>query len=161
VVVAAADLWFCDLSGLDQLALTHQTLQAKGGHLAVAEAQPPLSRLIGLMTQHDNRPPIAVHASMAAALSATDVEAYQVDTPPAPIPRHLPRLRELRRVHVPARRPRAARPRPEAADLPPATPTALAIVWARALREQATDRRHALADRLSTTEDGSARRRTA
>ncbi|MEV0386054.1 STAS domain-containing protein [Nonomuraea sp. NPDC050643] len=155
VVVAAADLWFCDLSGLDQLALTHRALQARGGHLAVAEAQPPLSRLIGLMTQHDARPPIAVHASMAAALAATDVEAYQLDTPPAPIPRHLPRVRELRRVRVPAQRPRAARPRrPEPADVPPATPVTPAIVRARALREQAAERQHALADRLNTAEEG-------
>ncbi|GAA3606191.1 hypothetical protein GCM10022419_108810 [Nonomuraea rosea] len=158
MVVAAADLRFCDLNGLHQLARTHQALQAKGGRLAVAAPPPSLSRLIGLMAQHDARPAIAVHPSTAAALSATDVEAYQLNTPPAPIPRHLPRVRELHRVHLPARRPPAARPCPEPADLPPATP---AIGRAQALREQAAERQHTLADRLSAAQDTVTRLREA
>jgi anti-anti-sigma factor len=102
VVVAAAELSFCDLSGLDQLARTHRALRAKGGHLAVAEAQPPLCRLIALQAEHDTAPAIAAYASMAAALSATDVEICQLDGPPAPLPRHLPRVRELRGARAPS-----------------------------------------------------------
>jgi anti-anti-sigma regulatory factor len=159
VVVAAGDLWFCDLNGLDQLALTHRALQAKGGHLAVAEAPPPLCRLIALMAQHDTRPAIAVYASMAAALSATDVETYQIDALPTPMPRHLPRVRELHDVHVPVRHPRAAPPRSEPVappPIPPPPPSATLptpiIIRSRALREQAVHHQQAIADRLSTAQ---------
>ncbi|NUO99123.1 MAG: STAS domain-containing protein [Nonomuraea sp.] len=95
VVVAAGDLWFCDLNGLHQLAATHQAMQAKGGHLAVAEARPPLCRLIELMTEHA-RTAIPVFATMPDALADTDVEIYEATTPIRPVPRHLPRLRGAR-----------------------------------------------------------------
>ncbi|MFB4274572.1 STAS domain-containing protein [Nonomuraea sp. MTCD27] len=95
VVVAAADLWFCDLGGLHQLALTHRALQAKGGHLAVVEARPPLCRLIALWSAYAPAPAFVAYASMAPALSATDVQACQIGGPPAPLPRHLPRVRQL------------------------------------------------------------------
>jgi anti-anti-sigma factor len=95
VVVAAADLWFCDLNGLEQLAITHRALRAKGGQLAVAEPRTPLRRLITLMAEH-TQPAIPLYTSMPEALAATGVETYEM---PAPIPRrHLPRLRPARRV---------------------------------------------------------------
>jgi anti-anti-sigma factor len=94
VVVAAGDLWFCDLNGLKQLSITHRALLAKGGHLAVAEAQPPLSRLIGLMTTQV-QPGIPVYNSMPEALASTDVEVYETTAAPTPVPRHLPSLRGL------------------------------------------------------------------
>ncbi|MEV4803882.1 STAS domain-containing protein [Nonomuraea sp. NPDC049421] len=89
VLVAAADLWFCDLNGLERLTLTHRALRAKGGHLAVAEARPPLRRLIALMGEQADIP---VHATMAEALAAAQVDAYRL---PAPARRHLPSLRGI------------------------------------------------------------------
>jgi anti-anti-sigma factor len=108
VVVAAGDLWFCDLNGLEQLSITHQALRAKGGHLAVAEAQPPLRRLIGLMTTQIP-PGIPVYASMPEALAGTDVEIYETSAPPTPLRRHLPRMRTLQRAQPTAGRDRPAR----------------------------------------------------
>ncbi|MFG1704952.1 STAS domain-containing protein [Nonomuraea sp. M3C6] len=111
VVVAAAELWFCDLNGLEQLAITHRALRDKGGHLAVAEAQPPLRRLIALMTER-TQPVIPVYASMPDALAGTDVETYKRPAPP--VTRHLPHLRTVQRLplHGRSRTPRKP-PRPE------------------------------------------------
>ncbi|MEV0390354.1 hypothetical protein [Nonomuraea sp. NPDC050643] len=147
VVVAAGDLWSCDLGGLDRLAVTHRALRAKGGHVAIAEAQPSLYRLIGLMTEPDAEPTIALYAGMAAALATTDVETCRLDAPPVPLPRHLPRLRRTRSVQAPARHRRATPPHPEPADPPPVAPV---IARSRALREQAADQHRVLADRLGT-----------
>ncbi|MEV4169281.1 STAS domain-containing protein [Nonomuraea sp. NPDC049709] len=113
VLVAAGDLWFCDLNGLEQFASTHGALQAKGGHLAIAEAQPALRRLIGLMAEHACAA-MPVFASMAEALAAAGVVEYQT---PALLPaghRHLPRLRSVPRIQPAVR----DRPRP-ARELPP------------------------------------------
>ncbi|MGP4098101.1 STAS domain-containing protein [Nonomuraea sp. KM90] len=113
VLVAAGDLWFCDLNGLEQFAYTHGVLQGKGGHLAIAEAQPALRRLIGLMAAHACAA-MPVFASMAEALAAAGVVEYQT---PALLPaghRHLPRLRSVPRVQPSVR----DRPRP-ARELPP------------------------------------------
>ena len=95
VVVAAGDLWFCDLKGLEQLAATHRALQAKGGHLAVAEARPTLCRLISLMADHAHTA-IPVFTTMPDALADTDVEIYGQTKPLRPVPRHLPALRGTR-----------------------------------------------------------------
>ncbi|GAB2959873.1 STAS domain-containing protein [Nonomuraea fastidiosa] len=99
VLVAAGDLWFCDLSGIERLALTHRALRAKGGHLAVAGARPPLRRLIALMGEQADAA-IPVFATMAEALAAAGVAAYR---PAGPARRHLPRLRT---VQPAPRRPR-------------------------------------------------------
>ncbi|WP_187414732.1 STAS domain-containing protein [Nonomuraea sp. PA05] len=96
VLVAAGDLWFCDLNGLDLLATTHRALQEKSGYLALAEVQPSLRRLIALMTEQ-SLTAIPVFASMPEALAAAGVEAYQVPTP-ATGRRHLPRLRAVPRA---------------------------------------------------------------
>ncbi|GAA2825651.1 hypothetical protein GCM10020220_012840 [Nonomuraea rubra] len=82
VIVAAQDLWFCDLRGLHQLALAHRALQAVNGHLAIAAAPPALRRLIALMIGHGG-PALPLYASVAAALSAAG-------TAPAPLPEHRP-----------------------------------------------------------------------
>ncbi|MCK2217036.1 STAS domain-containing protein [Actinomadura sp. ATCC 31491] len=140
VVVAAGDLEFCDLRGLDQLAATHLALRGKGGWLAVAEASPALRRLIALSAEHGLLPSaIAVYPHVAAALTAAGVQAYQGRARPswpagtcggcAPC----------------AAGPLEARPRPA---LPPAIDPARART--RALMEQA-------ADRQETSSRGSAR----
>ncbi|MFC5828017.1 STAS domain-containing protein [Nonomuraea insulae] len=159
VVVAAGDLWFCDVNGLHQLVLTHRALQAKGGHLAVAEARPPLQRLLDLMARHDTLPAIAAYTSMAEALAATDVETCQIDGPPVPMPRHLPRLRGLRSVHTAARHPREARPRRKPVDQSSAATITRSralivrsqalIVQSRALGEHAAGHRQVSTARLS------------
>lgn len=110
VIVAAGDLWFCDLNGLEQLAATHRALQAKGGHLAVAEPRPSLCRLITLMAEHA-RTAIPVFATMPEALAGTGIEIYETTTPLRPVPRHLPRLRGARFPRPVAGRPRARAPR--------------------------------------------------
>ncbi|WP_240776901.1 STAS domain-containing protein [Nonomuraea basaltis] len=133
VVVAASDLWFCDLNGLEQFAITHRAMQAKGGHLAVAEAQPPLRRLITLMTEHA-RPAIPVYVSMPEALADTDVEIYEMPAPPTPLSRHLPRLRNVPSVE--RDRPRARR-EPQHDEPGPAAP-GQAIVQSRTLRPRTT-----------------------
>lgn len=111
VVVAAADLWFCDLNGLQQLAITHQALRGKGGHLAVAEARSPLRRLVTLMAEQA-RPSIPLYTSMPEALAATGLESYETLLPR----RHLPRLHAVRTVPSTAVRDRPRIPRDPDAD---------------------------------------------
>ncbi|RVX45776.1 anti-anti-sigma factor [Nonomuraea polychroma] len=155
VVVAAADLGFCDLNGFRQLASAHQAMLARGGHLSIAEAQPPLRRLIALAAEH-GLPDIPVYASMAEAMSATDVESYQIDTPltPAsalvspPVLRHPP----LRTLHNVPHTPRVRRsgshlrsqPRPQRVD-PPLNDI---IRRSGALREQAAHHHQAVLRQL-------------
>ncbi|AQZ63966.1 hypothetical protein BKM31_23120 [[Actinomadura] parvosata subsp. kistnae] len=97
VVVAAGDLEFCDLVGFDQLSLTHQRLRVKGGRLVIADARPPLRRLIELRAEGGGGPAIAVYPSVAAALSATDTDGRPsaASAALAARPRHLPRVRAL------------------------------------------------------------------
>ncbi|MER6575563.1 STAS domain-containing protein [Nonomuraea sp. NPDC001023] len=95
VIVAAGDLWFCDLNGLEQLAITHRAMQEKGGHLAVAEAQPALCRLIALMTEHGGTA-IPLFSTMPDALAGTGVEIYEQTGPPRPVSRHLACFRRAR-----------------------------------------------------------------
>ncbi|WP_219463898.1 STAS domain-containing protein [Nonomuraea rhizosphaerae] len=97
VIVAAGDLWFCDLTGLDHLAAAHKALYAKGGGLAVAEAGPALCRLIGLVTEH-SRAPMAMYDTMREALAEVGIAD---DEPPNPERRHLPRLRRVPRGQAP------------------------------------------------------------
>ncbi|GAA3544614.1 hypothetical protein GCM10022419_026030 [Nonomuraea rosea] len=149
VVVAAGDLWFCDLNGLKQLSITHRALLEKGGHLAVAEAQPPLSRLIGLMTTQ-MQPGIPVYSSMPEALASTDVEVYETTAAPTPVPRHLPSLRGLAGKQSLAAAPRirpSARldpPRPQ----PVPVPQPPIIDQAKILAEQITHQRRVLTRQL-------------
>ncbi|HEX4812799.1 MAG TPA: STAS domain-containing protein [Nonomuraea sp.] len=135
VVVSAADLWFCDLSGLRQLASVHEAMLAKGGHLALTEARPALCRLVELMAERTHSA-IPVYATMPEALAATDVEVYEVPAPPTPVSRHLPCLRNVHPVTAPGGRRRHAKPRP--------VPLDQALARSRALREQAHRRREAL-----------------
>jgi anti-anti-sigma factor len=97
VIVSAADLWFCDLNGLAQLAGAHRSLHAKGGHLAIAEAGAALSRLIKLTAEHA-LPAIPLYDSMSEALAHTDGLPSPPPPPLAAAPsavRHLPRLRAV------------------------------------------------------------------
>ncbi|YCK33728.1 STAS domain-containing protein [Actinomadura sp. ATCC 39365] len=95
VIVAAGDLWFCDLNGVEQLAITHRAMLEKGGHLAVAEAQPALCRLIALMTEHGGTA-IPLFGTMPEALAGTGVEIYEQTGPPRPVNRHLACFRRAR-----------------------------------------------------------------
>ncbi|WP_246649933.1 STAS domain-containing protein [Nonomuraea coxensis] len=150
VVIAASDLWFCDLDGLKQLALTHSALRRKGGGLAVAEATPALLRLISLMAERAE--PIPVYPSMPEALKQTDVDVYEVAGPPTPVPRHMPVLRTMRAAATPAedvrRLPRLPR-RPRPGEALPAL--SLAVSRSRGLREQTLRRRSALTRQLMET----------
>ncbi|NRQ38128.1 STAS domain-containing protein [Nonomuraea sp. NN258] len=85
VVVCAADLWFCDMNGLAQLAATHRALQARGGRLAIAEAGPTLRRMIELTAAH-GRPLLPLHDTVDDALG-------RPRDPAPPARRHLPRMR--------------------------------------------------------------------
>ncbi|MEV0388184.1 STAS domain-containing protein [Nonomuraea sp. NPDC050643] len=161
VVVAAGDLSFCDLGGLDQLTHTHRALQAKGGHLAIAEARPTLYRLLDLMAEADIRPTIALYASVTAALAAIAVESRPLDAPPALPARHLPRLRRARNVQAPARHWPPASPCPEPVDPPPTvpimpvvpmSPISPILARSRALREQTADHHRALTGRLGAAQ---------
>ncbi|MEU4508565.1 STAS domain-containing protein [Nonomuraea wenchangensis] len=144
VVIAASDLWFCDLDGLQQLALTHSAMRRKGGGLLVAEARPSLLRLISLMAEQTE--PIPVYPSMPEALAQTDVDVYEVSGPPTPIPRHMPILRNLRAA--PPGEDASDRPRP-----PEAAPPALSLVMSRSrgLREQTLRQRSTLTRQLLRT----------
>ncbi|MGW0802283.1 STAS domain-containing protein [Nonomuraea sp. NPDC002799] len=149
VIVAAGDLWFCDLNGLKQFSITHHALESKGGYLAVAEAQPPLLRLIALMAEQAHTA-IPVYTTMPEALADTDVEIYETAAPPRPLRRHLPSMRNVRRVRAPGhdrRRPQSEQPpvEPEDAPLPPV------ISRSRTLREQNADQRHTLTSRRDAT----------
>ncbi|MCK2213873.1 STAS domain-containing protein [Actinomadura sp. ATCC 31491] len=146
VVVAAADLWFCDLNGLEQLAITHRAMQAKGGYLAVAEAKQPLRRLIALMAEHA-QPAIPVYASMPEALAETDVDVYEVPQPPTPVPRHMPALRTVpKSVNGGGDRPLPRRkPEPREAGAPPLS---LVMDRSRHLREQTLRQRYTLTRQL-------------
>ncbi|MFC4116445.1 STAS domain-containing protein [Nonomuraea zeae] len=84
VIVEATHLWFCDVNGLAQLAITQRAMQAKGGRLAVAEAHPPLCSLIALMSERSELV-IPLYTGMPEALSGTDVEMYEAPAPPAPV----------------------------------------------------------------------------
>ena len=144
VIVAAGDLWFCDLTGIDKLAATHRALHAKGGALAIAEAGPALCRLIELATEH-SRAPMRVYATLSEALAGAGIDP---DDPLPPERRHLPRLRGAQLARTdrdPGRRPRPSRPAlpappPETAAEPGTnlTPLCSAIARAHELREQAT-----------------------
>ncbi|MFC4011925.1 STAS domain-containing protein [Nonomuraea purpurea] len=141
VIVAAGDLRFCDLNGLAQFAETHRAMQAKGGYLAVAEPQPPLRRLIALVTEQAPGS-IPVYTSMPEALVGTDVEIYETTGPPTPVGRHLPRLRPPAGGRTRRRPPpRAER---EEAELPPI------IHQARTLRAQIAQQQQTMALRLDT-----------
>ncbi|MET8986521.1 STAS domain-containing protein [Nonomuraea wenchangensis] len=144
VVIAAADLWFCDLDGLQQLALTHAAMRRKGGGLLVAEARPSLLRLISLMNEQTE--PIPVYPSMPEALAQTDVDVYEVSGPPTPIPRHMPLLRNVRTTPL-GEDPRD-RPRP-----PKEAPPTLSLVMSRSrgLREQTLRQRSTLTRQLLRT----------
>jgi anti-anti-sigma factor len=111
VLVAAGDLWFCDLTGLEQLSITHRALQAKDGHLAVAEAQPPLRRLIAL-TSEQVQTALPVFGSMAEALANAGVDGYQTPASDTPGRRHLPRMRPMPRGQVVVRDRLKPRPQP-------------------------------------------------
>jgi anti-anti-sigma factor len=141
VVVAASDLWFCDLDGLQQLALTHSAMRRKGGGLLVAEARPSLLRLISLMDGQAE--PIPVFPSMPEALAQTDVDVYEVSGPPTPIPRHMPLLRNLRTTS----------PGEDARDRPRPQKAALSLVMSRSrgLREQTLRQRSTLTRQLLRT----------
>ncbi|MEU6723267.1 STAS domain-containing protein [Nonomuraea wenchangensis] len=140
VVIAAADLWFCDLDGLQQLALTHSAMRRKGGGLLVAEARPSLVRLISLMNERTE--PIPVYPSMPEALAQTDVDVYEVSGPPTPIPRHMPLVRKVRTT------PLAEDPRPQK-EAPPAL--SLVMSRSRGLREQTLRQRSTLTRQLLRT----------
>ncbi|NJP94123.1 STAS domain-containing protein [Nonomuraea sp. FMUSA5-5] len=159
VLVAGGDLWFCDLNGLDLLARTHRALQEKGGHLALAEVQPPLRRLIALMTEQ-SAATIPVFATMPEALAAAGVEAYQ-PAEPALRRRHLPRLRTVprapsaaraqarsRREPAPAQAAQAARPRAAEIELDVSSLPSV-IFEARSLRDQALHQQQALNNQLT------------
>ncbi len=164
VVIAAADLWFCDLDGLEQLALTHSAMRRKGGGLVVAEARPPLLRLISLMAGQAE--PIPAYPSMPEALEQTDVDVYEVSGPPTPVPRHMPVLRNVRTTPLgedtrdrprPPRHPRPGEAPPGEAR-PDATPPdetlpalSLAVSRSRGLREQALRQRSTLTRQLLRT----------
>ncbi|MFC4118709.1 STAS domain-containing protein [Nonomuraea zeae] len=150
VVVAAGDLWFCDMNGLKQLSVTHHALLSKGGHLSVAEAQPPLRRLIGLMSAQI-QPEIPVYDCMPEALAATDVEIYEAAAPPVPVRRHLPRVRNLHRAEPSnARRPSVRRAPPP----PEPSPQLPILDRTRAMHQQLDRQRQLMGrqiDRLSAT----------
>ncbi|MEV4074604.1 STAS domain-containing protein [Nonomuraea fuscirosea] len=166
VLVAAGDLWFCDLNGLEQLAATHDALLAKGGHLAVAEPRPPLRRLISLMSEQDQTF-FPVFASMAEALASAGVAEYRTEAPPGGAYRHLPYMRPLPRLQSGGRRLRTRR-EPSLAfqaggattrEAPAASPVApvpsggsLAplVERSRMLRRQAFDQKQTLARRRAT-----------
>ncbi|SEG98269.1 Anti-anti-sigma regulatory factor (antagonist of anti-sigma factor) [Nonomuraea solani] len=158
VLVAAGDLWFCDLNGLEQLAITHRALQEKGGYLAVAEAQQPLCRLIALMAEQDH-PSIPVYTSMPEALADAGVEAYRAPETPAVERRHLPSVRLMARAQSSGRdRKRAPRRKPQIAQ--PAPPVLKSLIelnadalppiisQSRTLREQAAHHQQAIHQRL-------------
>ncbi|WP_043615586.1 STAS domain-containing protein [Nonomuraea candida] len=166
VLVAAGDLWFCDLNGLDQLARTHRALQEKGGRLGLAEVRPALRRLIALMTEHSHEM-LPVYSSMPEALAAAGVEAYQTPAAVMVTRRHLPRMRRVsgaqtagrlrasqempapRETGTPARQ-AAAPPPPQPVTLPTVTlPTV--IHEARALREHTARQHQAMLHRLRVT----------
>ncbi|MGW3352079.1 STAS domain-containing protein [Nonomuraea rubra] len=154
VLVAAGDLWFCDLNGLELLARTHRALQEQDGYLALAEAQPSLRRLIALMSE---RSPAAIpmFTSMPEALAAAGVEAYRTPEPPVKR-RHLPRMRPVLRTQPSAREQARPRREPEPAQARPADPpieldaTRLPkiIFESRSLRHQIRHQQQALQDRL-------------
>ncbi|GAA1609088.1 hypothetical protein GCM10009733_001600 [Nonomuraea maheshkhaliensis] len=170
VLMAAADLWFCDLNGLEQLAATHAALRAKGGHLAVAEPQPPLRRLVSLMSAQDQMS-FPVFASMTEALASAGVPEYQAGhgtgVPLGGAYRHLPYMRLQPRLQSGARRrfrarrepsqPLAvqageARPEKEPAASPVAPVTSAGslaplVERSRMLRQQAFDQKQTLARR--------------
>ncbi|MGW4793476.1 STAS domain-containing protein [Nonomuraea sp. NPDC004297] len=175
VVVAAGDLWFCDLNGLELLARTHRALRGSGGHLALAEPRPSLHRLVALMAERSTEP-IPVFASMPEALAAAGVEEYRTDEPSVGR-RHLPRLRAVPGAHAggkerhrsrrrtspadpsgPAPHPPAPQAEPDTSGLP------TAIYRSRTLRERALNQQQALNDGLTRTTEArtrllSARRR--
>lgn len=99
VVVAAGDLWFCDLRGVSRLVAARRGLRVKGGDLVLAEASPALRRLISLMEQ-GRRSPLPVFDTLPQALAACGVCAE----PAPPGPRHLPLLRGLPARPVTGRR---------------------------------------------------------
>ncbi|HUR07262.1 MAG TPA: STAS domain-containing protein, partial [Nonomuraea sp.] len=152
VIVAAGDLWFCDLTGIDELCATHRALHAKGGGLAIAEAGASLCRLIELVTEH-SRAPMRVYATLSEALRGAGVNP---EDPLPPARRHLPRLRRLPRAEParagkhPRRRPGPARP--ELPAPPPATGVepgvCSAIARAHALRDEAAIQVEALKQRI-------------
>ncbi|MEV1000220.1 STAS domain-containing protein [Nonomuraea sp. NPDC050202] len=154
VLVAAGDLWFCDLNGLDLLARTHRALQEKDGYLALAEVQPPLRRLVALMTER-SLTAIPLFASMPEALAAAGVEAYQLPEPPVRR-RHLPRLRTVPRAQPPARgqarsrrEPAPEQPRPLAPPVELDASRLPEIIFeSRSLRDQAVHQQQALHKRL-------------
>jgi anti-anti-sigma factor len=156
VLVAAGDLWFCDLNGLEQLAITHRALQEKGGHLALAEVRPSLRRLITLMAEH-SLGGLPVFDSMPEALAAAGVEAYQTPSIPALRRRHLPRLRTAHTPDRPRRESASPSPRPageEVIELPPLPEPVIGylptiINESRALRERAARQQEALHRRLT------------
>ncbi|GAA4914640.1 anti-anti-sigma factor [Nonomuraea thailandensis] len=163
VLVAAGDLWFCDLNGLDLLARTHRALQEQGGYLALAEVQPPLRRLVALMSE---RSPAALPLfdSMPAALAAAGVEAYQLPEP-AVKRRHLPRMRAVPRAQPVAREQARSRREPAPAQARPLAPPVeldgsrlpKIIFESRTLRDQTRYQQQALHDRLSTAAEARTR----
>ncbi|NJP92421.1 STAS domain-containing protein [Nonomuraea sp. FMUSA5-5] len=180
VVVAAGGLGFCDLGGFDQLSLTHRRLRVKGGRLVVADAQPPLRRLIELRAGGDGAAAIALYPSVAAALSATDTDGHPsaASAALAARPRHLPRVRALHPAQHPVQHPvqhsaqhpvqhlgqdpgppvsasRVAPPRPSA----PIAATSPVIAWSQALRKQAADQQQIIAERLGTARGAAIRLR--
>ncbi|MEW9549894.1 STAS domain-containing protein [Nonomuraea sp. NPDC050783] len=147
VVIAAADLWFCDLNGLEQLAATHRAMQARGGHLAVAEAKPPLRRLISLMAEQA-QPAIPVYATMPEALADTDVDVYEVSKPPVPVPRHMPRLRNVRTAPLSDSVRERLRQRRQQRPGPVVLPLSLVMDQSRHLREQTLRQRYTMTRQL-------------
>lgn len=157
VLVAAGDLWFCDLTGLEQLSITHRALQAKDGHLAVAEAQPPLRRLISLMSEQA-KAALPVFDSMAEALADTGMEEYQTPASRASRRRHLPRMRPIPRDPPvvrdrlkPRLQPSPGKPATERRVAPDTGSVPSIIHQSRALREQIARQNETLARRLATT----------
>ncbi|MFD1537679.1 STAS domain-containing protein [Nonomuraea guangzhouensis] len=148
VIVAAGDLWFCDLTGIDELAATHRALHAKGGGLAIAEAGSSLRRLIELVSEH-SRAPIRVYTTLSEALTGAGVN---LDDPSPPARRHLPRLRGAPHASLAlaGRHPRWRPAAPSATAVESGTDLTLvcsAIARAHALREQAATQVEALKQR--------------
>ncbi|MDF5753235.1 STAS domain-containing protein [Spongiactinospora sp. TRM90649] len=99
VIVAARELSFCDMSGVEQLAATHQTLLAKGGRLVIAEPGPGLCRLLEVMAEHV-RPAIQAFPALTEALADAGVDLDAAVLPLLRVRRHLPRYRRIPHVAV-------------------------------------------------------------
>ncbi|SDJ25664.1 STAS domain-containing protein [Nonomuraea jiangxiensis] len=92
-IMGTAHLEFCDVAGMRTLVTAHRALEAAGGGLVIVEPRPYLRRLISL-AERFGAIGLRSYPTLGQAVAAYH---YPGAGPPAPVARHLPRLRALRR----------------------------------------------------------------